>query len=57
MQGVIWSELRAITCLIFPSTHEVNAVFIPILKIMKGGRGRLNNISRRTQLISDGVRI
>lgn len=57
MQGVIWSELHAITYLIFPSTHEVNAVFIPILKIMKGGGGRLNNISKRTQLISDGVRI
>lgn len=31
-------------------------MIIPILKVMEGGRGRVNNCSKIVQLISDGVR-
>lgn len=32
-------------------------MIIPILKVMKGVRGRVNNCSKIVQLISDGVRL
>lgn len=32
-------------------------MIIPILKVMDGGRGRVNNCSKIVQLISDGVRL
>lgn len=44
-----------IQCLQEP--HEVSLVIIPILKVMEGGRGRVNNCSKIVQLISDGVRL
>lgn len=35
--------------------HEVYPVIIPVLQIIKGGRGRIQDISKMTQLISGGI--